>query len=108
MANRIFGAVLLAGLLAVPSLGFADSAADLAEMQKKLNQEVMEAPFDANIEMKATKEIDALVKQGAKPKSPYWGNLWQPGWNSCNHLYKYGYNYYRDCRYHRRYHGRFY
>jgi len=105
---RTMLAVALVAIVASPAWAEeTEKERKMREMQEKLNQEVLSAPFNAEIEQKATAEIDEYLKSGKKPPTPYWGNRWRPGW-SCSNLYRYGYRYYRDCRWYHRVHGRYY
>lgn len=82
---------------------FAGDAEDRAEMQKKLNQGVMEQPFS----VEDTAKIDAYIKDAMqkdlKPqqKPP---RSWRPGY-TCANLHDY-YEY-RNCLYYYRYYGRY-
>ena len=84
---------------------FASEEDDLAEMQRQLNADVMAQPFDPSDVAKVDAYIEEALKDDLKPvtKKPDW---WRPGYN-CRNAYSYGYRYYRDCRYHYRYYGRY-
>jgi serine/threonine protein kinase len=85
-----------------------DQAEDeMAAMQRQLNAQVMAQPFDAGDPAK----IDAFIKDAMandiKPveRPP---SYWRSGY-TCNYIrqYRYNYNNYRNCLYHRRYYGRY-
>lgn len=78
----------------------------LARMQAQLNQEVMTKPFLAE----KPKEVDAYIKDMlAKKVTPaeYSGTHWRAGY-TCRDLLRYNWTQYRNCRYYRRYYGRYY
>jgi hypothetical protein len=78
---------------------------ELAEMQRKLNAEVMEKPFSVADEKKIDAYIKDAMKKDLKPaaKAP---KFWKPGY-TCASIYHYGWNHYRSCRYYRSYYGRY-
>ncbi len=89
------------------SLVQADEQADaIAEMQRKLNAEVMEKPFSVEDE----KKIDAYVKEAMakdlKPEVQKAPSYWRPGY-TCANIYSHGWRAYRNCRYYHRYYGRY-
>ena len=98
--------LILAGLcviaLSSQAAVFADDK-DLEEMQKKLNQGVMEKPFS----VEDTAKIDAYIKDAMqkdlKPKQEQ-PQTWRPGY-TCANLHNY-YEY-RDCMYYYRYYGHY-
>ena len=100
-----FYGLVLISIINIFSLGrvSAGEQEDLAEMQKKLNAEVMEKPFS----VEDTARIDAYIKDAMKKdlkpreKPPA---RWRRG-STCAVLHDY--NEYRDCLYYYRYHGRY-
>jgi hypothetical protein len=78
---------------------------EMAEIQRQLNAEVMAQPFGVEEMAKIDAYIADAMKRNLVPQ-PYKGaQAWQPGM-TCAHLR--GYYGRRDCRYYRRYHGRYY
>ncbi len=78
------------------------------DMQKQLNQEVMESEFDAGDPQRAQAYADEAMKKGLKPvgSGP---SYWKPGW-TCDSLagsVYYRYSDYRNCVYYHRYYGRY-
>ncbi|MET1254508.1 hypothetical protein [Aliikangiella maris] len=98
--------VLFATMTAFSTVNAADNQQDeMAEMQKRLNAEVMEKPFSVADEKKIDDYIKSSMKKDLQPekKAP---DFWRPGY-SCADIYHYGWNYYRSCRYYRHYYGRY-
>lgn len=93
------------GILISSSAG-AQTEKELADMQKKLNAEVMEKPFSVADEAK----IDAFIKDAmAKDLKPAVNKApphWQAGY-TCADIYQYGWNGYQNCRYYHHYYGRY-
>ncbi|MET0377944.1 MAG: hypothetical protein ABW049_03045 [Spongiibacteraceae bacterium] len=88
----------------------APSRADnMAEMQKRLNDENAQSSFATQDIASIEKYVETSLQQGLKPKTAA-PRDWQPGFN-CNSYYgrsnRYNYNGYRDCLYHYRYYGRY-
>ena len=107
-SNTPFLRAILFSLLFIPApMLFADSASDMAEMQKKLNQETLDKPFAVEDVAKIDTYINDAMKKDLKPKqTPPSG--WQPGY-TCDSYYTGRYNYYayRDCQYYHHYYGRY-
>jgi len=78
---------------------------EMAEMQRRLNAEVMEKPFSVADEKKIDSYIKDAMKKDLQPpaKAP---SFWKPGY-TCASIYRYGWNHYRSCRYYRHYYGRY-
>lgn len=97
--------LLILSVMAMSNTVNAASKEELAEMQKQLNQKVMDAPFSPA----QMAEVDAYIKDGMKrdlkpvKKAP---SYWRPGY-TCANVYGYGWRAYRDCRYYHRYYGRY-
>ena len=79
---------------------------EMAEMQKRLNQEVMDQPFLAEQPEKVDAYIKESMKKNLKPEE-YTGTHWRRGY-TCRDLLRYSWYEYRNCRYYHRYHGRYY
>jgi len=94
----------LSAVLGTPA--FAQTAAEMAEMQKKLNAEVLEKPFSVADEAKIDAFIKDAMKKDLKPEVKKAPDYWQPGY-TCANIYSYGWRAYRNCRYYRRYYGRY-
>ena len=87
---------------------FADADADMAEMQKQLNQETMSSGFHVEDTARIDSYIQDAMKKNLQPKqNPPAG--WQPGYTCASYYrrYAYSYNGYRDCLYYHRYYGRY-
>jgi hypothetical protein len=78
---------------------------NMAEMQKKLNAEVMEKPFTVADQAKVDAYINEAMQKNLKPKQQA-PQHWSPGY-TCQDLWRYSYNEYRDCAYYYRYYGRY-
>jgi len=87
------------------SLLWAGEKEDLAAMQKALNQEILDKPFNPGDKAAVDAYLEDAIKKGVKPIETK-PQGWAPGW-TCNNLV-YSYRAYRDCRYYHRYHGRYY
>jgi hypothetical protein len=104
MKATLFSIVIFYGLFS-PWHAFASDEEDMADMQKKLNAEVMQKPFT----LEDAARVDAYVREAMKnnlrpiqtpPKD------WRPGY-TCNDLWRYSYDEYRDCFYYHRYYGHY-
>jgi hypothetical protein len=84
---------------------WAGEKEDMAAMQKALNQEVLDRPFNPGDKAAVDAYLENAIKKGVKPNDTR-PQGWAPGW-TCNNLV-YSYRAYRDCRYYHRYHGRYY
>ena len=104
MRHLIYIVLGWTAILAAPC--FATEADDMAEMQKKLNAEVMAEEFLAEEPEKVDAYIKEAMKKNLKPPE-YEGTHWQPGY-TCHDLLRYSWLEYRNCRYYHRYHGRYY
>ena len=100
-------AVALVSIIGILSSGmvFADEEEDLAEMQRKLNAEVLDKPFSVEDAAKIDAYIKDALKKDLKPeaKPP---TVWRTGY-TCGDLLRHHYNYrhYRNCLYYHRYNG---
>lgn len=87
--------------------GVANSDESLAEMQRQLNQETVSKPFDPGNVAKVDAYIAEAMKKNIKPEVQKAPSYWQQGY-TCRDAYRYGgYRAYRNCRYYRHYHGRY-
>ncbi len=103
---RVTGPCLLVlGILASFSAN-AQTDKDLAEMQKKLNAEVMEKPFSVADEAKIDAFIKDAMAKNLKPVENKAPANWQPGY-TCANIYQYGWSGYQNCRYYHHYYGRY-
>lgn len=103
---RGLGRLFLSAVFFIPYAAFASEEDDLAEMQKKLNAEVLSQPFLAE----RPEEVDAYIKEAMeKDLKPdvYKGPHWRPGY-TCHDMLRYSWIEYRNCRYYYHYYGRYY
>ncbi len=84
----------------------ANEEDELAAMQKQMNAEVMDKPFFAEQPDKVNAYIKEAMKKNIKPKK-YTGTHWRSGY-TCHNLLQWSWREYRNCRYYRRYYGRYY
>lgn len=97
-------ALLALCIASTPALGETDMEA----MQRQLNAETMNSPFNPGDIRKAEAYAEEAMKKNVPPVATP-PSYWQPGWN-CGYLSRYQYyNYhdYRNCVYHHRYYGRY-
>jgi hypothetical protein len=79
---------------------------DMAEMQKKLNQNVMERPFNPGDKVAIDAYLAEAIKNATPPPQQQPPQNWQPGW-TCNNLMG-SYYQYRNCLHYYRYYGHYY
>lgn len=96
--------LIVCGLLPL-SIAIATDEDDMAEMQKRLNAEVMEKPFTVEDAAKVDAYVQDAMKKNLKPKEKPPAR-WRSGY-TCQDLWRYSYNDYRDCVYYHRYYGRY-
>ncbi len=84
----------------------AQTTAEMAEMQKKLNAEVMEKPFSVADEAKIDAFIKDAMAKNLKPVENKAPAYWQQGY-TCADIYQYGWSGYQNCRYYHHYYGRY-
>lgn len=102
--RQLAAATLIAvGSLAAQSVFAGED--DVAEMQKKLNAQVMEKPFTVEDQQKIDAYVTEAMQKNLKPKERA-PEHWAPGY-TCQNLWHYSYNEYRDCVYYHRYYGRY-
>ena len=99
------------GIAAIATLGVLSIAApcragEKADMQKRLNNEVLNQGFDVKREDELNAYIEEATRKGLKPRA-YTGHHWHQG-ATCGDLLSYSWTEYRDCSYYYRYYGRYY
>ena len=107
--NRFFCTIvspitLICALVSSSAIG--QTAQELAEMQKKLNAEVMEKPFSVADEAKIDSFIKDAMAKNLKPIESKAPAHWQAGY-TCADIYQYGWSGYQNCRYYHHYYGRY-
>jgi len=111
MVRRIYlkdllGLILvLTGIFIGTQAALADDEEDLAAMQRALNKEVMERPFNPGDQAEVDQFVEDALKKNQIPQA-YTGKDWKRGY-TCNNL-RYSFSRYRNCRHYYRYHGRYY
>jgi hypothetical protein len=83
----------------------SQSDKELAEMQKKLNAEILEKPFSVADEAKIDAYIKSAMSKDLKPAETA-PNTWKAGY-TCADIYSLGWSAYQNCRYYRHYYGRY-
>lgn len=79
---------------------------DMAAMQKQLNQNVFERPFNPGDKASIDAYLEQALKNGTAPPQVHPPTNWQPGW-TCNNLMN-SYDQYRNCLHYRQYYGHYY
>ena len=79
---------------------------DMEAMQKKLNQEVVERPFNPGDKASIDAYLEEALHKGTLPPQMVPPANWQPGW-TCNNLMN-AYSQYRNCLHYHQYYGRYY
>jgi hypothetical protein len=92
--------------LAVTGVLQAGEKEDMAEMQKKLNQNVMERPFNPGDKSAIDAYLAEAIKKATPPPQQQPPVNWQPGW-TCNNLMG-SYYQYRNCLHYHQYYGHYY
>jgi len=90
----------------VSSMLQAGEKEDMEAMQKQLNKNVMERPFNPGDKASIEAYLEEAIKKGMPPPQAQPPANWQPGW-TCNNL-MYSYIEYRNCLHYHRYYGRYY
>lgn len=104
MRIMLLSTAIAAGLSFAPAV-FASDEDDMAEMQRKLNKQVVEKPFSVEDAAKIDAYVADALKKNVKPR-PQAPEYWQPGY-TCANLWSHSYYDYRDCAYYHRYYGRY-
>ncbi len=97
--------LVLAFVFVETQMALAGEEEDLAAMQRALNKETMERPFNPGDKAAVDKYVEDALKKNKIP-GEYTGKDWKPGW-TCNNL-MYSYYRYRNCRHYYRHYGRYY
>ncbi len=79
---------------------------DMEAMQKQLNQNVFERPFNPGDKASIDAYLEQAIKSGTLPPQQQPPANWQPGW-TCNNLMG-SYLQYRNCLHYHRYYGHYY
>lgn len=79
---------------------------DMEAMQKKLNQEVVERPFNPGDKASIDAYLEEALHKGTLPPQMVPPSNWQSGW-TCNNLMN-AYSQYRNCLHYHQYYGRYY
>ena len=79
---------------------------DMAAMQKAMNQQTMDRPFNAGDQAALDAYLALALKNGLPPPQQKPPSNWQPGWTCSNLMYSY-YEY-RNCNHYHRYYGHYY
>lgn len=85
---------------------YGQSEAEMREIQRALNKEVLEKPFSVEAEEKIDAYVKEAMKKDLKPEVTRAPDYWRPGY-TCADIYGYGWRAYRNCRYYHRYYGRY-
>lgn len=92
--------------ITVPGLLQAGEKEDMEAMQKQLNQNVLERPFNPGDKAAIDAYLEQAVKKGTPPPQIQPPANWQPGWTCSNLMYSY--YQYRNCLHYHRYYGHYY
>lgn len=79
---------------------------DMEAMQKQLNQNVLERPFNPGDRATIDAYLEKAKKDGTPPVQVRPPATWQPGW-TCNNL-MYSYYQYQNCLHYYQYYGYYY
>ena len=105
--KKIILVLFSVSLAFVSGLGWgATEEEEMEAMQKQLNKQVMEQPFQAEQPEKVDAYIKEAMKKNLKPPE-YKGRHWQRGY-TCHDLLRWSWYEYRNCMYYYRYHGYYY
>ncbi len=92
--------------LAVTSLLQAGEKEDMEAMQKQMNQNVLERPFNPGDKASINAYLEQALQKGMLPPQQLPPTNWQPGW-TCNNLMG-SYLQYRNCLHYHQYYGHYY
>lgn len=108
MTRTLLVACLTIGIATVLWSGVlqAGEKEDMEAMQKQLNQNVMDRPFNPGDRAAIDAYLQQAVKNNTPPPQVQAPSGWQPGW-TCNNLV-YSYYQYRNCLHYYRYYGYYY
>lgn len=101
----LHGLLALVLLASAYSVVLAGEKEDMEAMQKAMNQQTMERPFNPGDKAALDAYLAQALKSGLPPPQQAPAN-WQPGW-TCNNLMN-SYYQYRNCLHYHRYYGHYY
>jgi hypothetical protein len=91
-------------LLAVLSFSVPNSRAEnISDLQKQLNDEVMQKSFSVENEANLNAYIEEATRKGQPPRTEP-SKYWRKGY-TCADLRRYSWTDYRDCSYYHHYYG---
>lgn len=79
---------------------------DMEAMQKQLNQNVLDRPFNSGDKASIMAYLEQALQKGTLPPQLHPPTGWQPGWTCSNLMYSY--NQYRNCLHYYQYYGYYY
>ena len=108
MGNKVMLAsgCVLALTIAMGGVLQAGEKEDMEAMQKALNKEVFERPFNPGDKASIDAYLEQAIKSATPPPQQQPPASWQPGW-TCNNLMS-SYYQYRNCLHHHQYYGHYY
>ena len=98
----VCGFFVMALVFAAAQPALADEEEDLAAMQRALNKEILERPFDPGDQAEVDRFVEEALKKNQIPQE-YTGKDWKRGY-TCNNL-TYSLSRYRNCLHYYRYYG---
>lgn len=105
--NCVLRGLLTLGIVASAySMVLAGEKEDMEAMQKAMNQQTMDRPFNAGDQAALDAYLALALKNGLPPPQQKPPSNWQPGW-TCGNL-MYSYYQYRNCNHYHRYYGHYY
>lgn len=99
-STKLFYGLILGLFLLEPISLMADERSD---MQKRLNEQVLDKPFSVESEANLNAYIEEATKRGTPPRSEP-SKYWRRGY-TCADLRRYSWTDYRDCSYYHHYYG---
>ncbi len=93
-------------VMGVGGMLWAGEKEDMEALQKQLNKQVLEKPFNPGDAAALDTYLQQAVKNNTQPPQTQPPAGWQPGW-TCNNL-MYSYSQYRNCRHYHQYYGHYY
>jgi len=108
MKRVISAVVALLAMLSTSTVPvLADDEDDMAEMQRRLNQQVLERPFDAGDQAKVEAEVKEAMEKNLKPTVVTPPKVWRPHYHSCYDMVGASYYDVRNCLFYYRYYGHY-
>lgn len=105
--HKLFACLgMVALLLSMSGFLQAGEKEDMEAMQKKLNQNVFERPFNPGDKASIDAYLEQALQKGTVPPQVMPPASWQPGW-TCNNLMN-SYDQYRNCLHYHQYYGHYY